>query len=886
MLFHWFRGPNRKRSAKGRKSKSSLVRAKTWRPQVEYLEDRFLPSITVGPNVNISQLPGNQNEASLAINPTNPSNIVAWSNEENAPNGGVRVYVSNDAGASWTNRLIGANDSLENAACCDTQAVFDSFGNLYAVNLDFLSGGGDAVKVLISSDGGASFSVVTIATNTSLIFDQPSIAVGDNTVWVDYTDTSANLIKASGAAITGLGAVGPFSAPQSAPGSTDGSFGGIAVGPNGQVMVTYQAPHGGVGPSAIRVNTDPDGLGPAGFGNAITVSNTNVGGFAPIPPQPNRTIDSEANVYFDRSGGAHNGRAYLVYTDRPSTTSSNTKIFLRFSDDNGTTWSNPVRVSDNTTAKSEFLDQAAIDQSTGFLAVAWYDSRNSTNDVTAQVFATVSFDGGNTFAPSVQVSAGTSNVTVASSGIDYGDYMTMDFVNGVFYPIWSDNSNSTGDNPNGALSSLDIYTAAVTVTGTGGGTTPLQPLVLGPTSAHPTSTTGGTISIVLGNNSGSHTANSFSSSLLAISVPRTADALTGDFNGNGVSDLAVRDASTGQWWVSTTNGGSSAWGSWAPNVNWTNVQVGDFNGDGKADIVGRDPTTGKWWVSLSTGASFVTVPWGVWSTGATWVDVKVGDFNGDGKTDIVGRYQQGGQWWIAQSTGAGFNSFLWATWSTGVTWADVQVADFNHDGMADITGRALQLGQWWTGLSTGTSFTTSLWATWSTAVNWVNVQVGDFNGDGLPDIVGRVQSTGQWWVGQSTGISFSASLWAVWSTGVTWVDVQVGDFNGDGLADITGRAAQLGQWWTAASTGTSFTSSLWATWSTGVTWVDVQTANFNGAEGFVGMAAQSGQWWMATPTVSATSPAPTTSAQPITLGSTTPPTNSSTGPISGVLGAH
>jgi hypothetical protein len=31
------------------------------------------------------------------------------------------------------------------------------------------------------------------------------------------------------------------------------------------------------------------------------------------------------------------------------------------------------------------------------------------------------------------------------------------------HPSWSDNSNSTGNNPDGALHQLDIYTAAVPV---------------------------------------------------------------------------------------------------------------------------------------------------------------------------------------------------------------------------------------------------------------------------------------------------------------------------------------------------------------------------------------------------------------------------------------
>src|SRR5262249_38260945 len=170
--------------------------------------------------------------------------------------------------------------------------------------------------------------------------DQPSIAFGDGMVWVSYKDLSNGVIKAAGATVTGLGQVSAFSTPESAPGST-GSFGNVAVSPTGQVLVVYESPSGGAGPATILANIDPDGLGSQGFGPAITVTPTNVGGFDPIPPQPNRTVDSEANAYFDRSGGPHNGRAYLVYTDSPSVGSQATDIFVRISDDNGATWSNP-----------------------------------------------------------------------------------------------------------------------------------------------------------------------------------------------------------------------------------------------------------------------------------------------------------------------------------------------------------------------------------------------------------------------------------------------------------------------------------------------------------------------------------------------------------------
>jgi hypothetical protein len=52
---------------------------------------------------------------------------------------------------------------------------------------------------------------------------------------------------------------------------------------------------------------------------------------------------------------------------------------------------------------------------------------------------------------------------VTGSSFNFGDYTKLAFDSGTFYPAWSDNSNSTGDNPDGALSKLDLYTTAVTI---------------------------------------------------------------------------------------------------------------------------------------------------------------------------------------------------------------------------------------------------------------------------------------------------------------------------------------------------------------------------------------------------------------------------------------
>ncbi len=72
-----------------------------------------------------------------------------------------------------------------------------------------------------------------------------------------------------------------------------------------------------------------------------------------------------------------------------------------------------------------------------------------------------STNGGASFTPNLQISAGTSNSHDSGNGIDYGDYNALSFYGVVAHPAWSDNSNSTGNNPDGGLHQLDIYTAAV-----------------------------------------------------------------------------------------------------------------------------------------------------------------------------------------------------------------------------------------------------------------------------------------------------------------------------------------------------------------------------------------------------------------------------------------
>ena len=415
-------------------------------------------TLTVGTNINVTRATGDNAEETIAINPRNPLNLFAddtWS---------VVGRYSLDGGMTWSNSNVSALGTSDG----DVSSAFDDYGNLFLVQFSSVS----ALNVVVglSTNGGASFSLLyetsTRKNDQPTIVTGPSSTPGQGSVWISYTDKSNNL-AVQGAVVTGLGSVGAFSAAQNPPGSKNGDFGDICVGPAGQVIVVYQDNTTTEGPDTIRENVNTSGLGGT-FGAQSSATATQVGGFASIPAQPLRLIDAEAGLAWDRSGGPFQGRVYLMYTDRPNTNSSDTDIYLRHSDDGGTTWSAPVRVNDDPVGngKSQFLPRISLDQTTGDIAVSFYDCRDSASNTTAEFWAAVSTNGGMSFLPNVKVSTGVSSALVSviqASKFDYGDYTGLTFYGGVLYPCWADNSDSTGDNPDGAMNYFDVYTARITV---------------------------------------------------------------------------------------------------------------------------------------------------------------------------------------------------------------------------------------------------------------------------------------------------------------------------------------------------------------------------------------------------------------------------------------
>ena len=174
----------------------------------------------------------------------------------------------------------------------------------------------------------------------------------------------------------------------------------------------------------------------------------------------------------------------------------------------------------------------------------------------------------------------------------------------------------------------------------------------------PTQTTPGVYSIVIGPNIADYSGTLMDQDLDSINGGAD-DIFTGRFFLNGtafVPAILGHDPGSGQLRVAISNGNNgfsdAIFASISTAVTWVDVVTGDFNGDGKTDVAARVLQSGQWWVGINTGNAFSFSLWTTWSPNVTWVDVHAADFTGDGKDDIVGRYLQGGQWWVATSLGA------------------------------------------------------------------------------------------------------------------------------------------------------------------------------------------------------------------------------------------
>ncbi len=267
--------------------------------------------------------------------------------------------------------------------------------------------------------------------------------------------------------------------------------------------------------------------------------------------------------------------------------------------------------------------------------------------------------------------------------------------------------------------------------------------------------------------------------------------VTGDFNGDGITDYAIadNDAATIQVMFGDGNGGFSAApgapfpvGSPSSLGSSLVMAAGDFNRDGKTDLaVVISPGTSTVLVLLSNGSGGFSTSF---SRNLQLLEPGVAlaaDFNGDGNPDLaIGDNQNltvlmgDGRGGLSLGTGGG-SAFELLFQPTGMA-----TADFNGDGKPDLA--VVNHGGGTLGILLGDGFGGFSQASGSPyAVGGfpVNVATGDFNGDGKPDVV-VTGSPLYILLNDGTGAFTKAPASPIGGG----LDVASADFDGDGILDL------------------------------------------------------------------------------------------------------
>ena len=361
-------------------------------------------------------------EVTIDVNPTNGNNLVVVGHE---PGGfeNMNTYFTTDGGGTWTAVDLGdAGDGIASNFRFDPAVVFDANGTAYAAYGATESTGAlpnTRVVVARSTDGGATYPTFRELANNPRVPNVPgndrwTFATGpdgaDDVGQRTYLAWTRNVDEDGGAPValdqqivvssTGDGG-NTWSAPVivndgSVAGSDAGNLTALpAVGPDGDLYLVWHD----IGGNRIMFDRSTDGGVTWGTDSVATASG--VGFSVAIPPQNDRGISPLGALAADRSGGANDDRIYLAYLDTAGMPDTN--VFVRFSDNDGGTWSAPTRINDDAGTTSQFLPWLTVDQATGLVAAVWYDPRDDATNRAVHVYSGVSHNGGTTWDANVRV---------------------------------------------------------------------------------------------------------------------------------------------------------------------------------------------------------------------------------------------------------------------------------------------------------------------------------------------------------------------------------------------------------------------------------------------------------------------------------------------------
>jgi len=404
------------------------------------------------PDVVIIEGSTSQSENSVFVNPADRENPLNSNNSTNQPSGGITLYgadylYSTDGGENWGGSMQGAGGTNQGDP---TTAI--GLNGRYFIN--FINNGmGQGISY--SDNQGQTWTNATVASGGGNTLDK-------NHMWIDNCSTSpyeGNLyiawtpfgggndseIELSRSTDNGQ----TWSAPVKISGGANAGYlcqgVNIQTGPNGEVYAAF----------CIYDNwpSDEDAMGFArSFDGGVTWESfraiSNVRGIRSSGTGKNVRVNAFPVMACDISSGPNRGNIYLTWTNTgvPGiNTGSDVDVYMIRSEDNGDTWSEPIKVNQDPSGmgKKHYLGWITSDPSTGTLSMVFYDDRNVSSSQ-VEVFCANSMDGGDTWEDFKVSDVAFSPSPIPGLASQYfGDYLGISARNGKVYPVWTDNRTGT-----------------------------------------------------------------------------------------------------------------------------------------------------------------------------------------------------------------------------------------------------------------------------------------------------------------------------------------------------------------------------------------------------------------------------------------------------------
>ena len=352
--------------------------------------------------------------------------FLGWKEAESHDGPGRRVGFasSGDGGLTWSVNTLMERQALGRFQS-DPWLVVDELDRVYYARLEFGSGPFDGVTVSRTDDRGASWGpIVNVDDQPDFADKESMVSDGNGTLYIAYDDVALPSEQAS-IRFTRSTNGGATWSPTTQLGNGPDGFASpvIATRPNGTVYVAWWDWAGGnilFSRSWDRGTT---------WGSAVRVNPT--AGTAPFIEAhpwwialPSILADSQ-------------GRIHVAWPDQGL---GDLDVVIARSEDDGATWSVPVRINEDRSREQRMVTLAlGIDD---ILHAAWYDNRTGN----LNVFYSNSSDGGGSWSGNARVTT----VETSSRFVRPGDYLGLAVDgNGTAYVVWTD----------GRGEDLDIYFA-------------------------------------------------------------------------------------------------------------------------------------------------------------------------------------------------------------------------------------------------------------------------------------------------------------------------------------------------------------------------------------------------------------------------------------------